>query len=428
MHIRKVTISNIKSIEFLELDFDAPYAGWHVLLGDNGAGKSTILQAISLCLLGEKGVNALGKDLSQWITKNRKEGSKSFVKLDIIPSNRTLERIGIGKINYLELEIEPSGKVNSFYKSTANNKKQEYFSLGKEFEMYNAAFGPFRRVGEKESKNINKFSDSNFKNHITLFDYNYNLSDAVSWLQELQLYELDFAKKDPKFSEVYKPFQKIVSFINESKLLPNIKEISNVTRSYISFKNEQDNLVDLSEMSDGYKSMFSLLLEILSQIMIKNRMLGLFSGNEITQEGVILIDEVDIHLHPTWQAKIGNWFKKFFPNIQFIVTTHSPIVCQSAKGGSIWKITQANTEEEQAQKMEGIYFKRLVYGNILEAIGTAAFGATDFSRSEKSQEMLQRLGELSSKSIRGLTSKKEEEELDELSRILPTGDIDQPFK
>ena len=54
MFIQRVVIKNIKSIKHLVLDFDNPYHGWHVLLGNNGAGKSTILKAISLCLLGVK--------------------------------------------------------------------------------------------------------------------------------------------------------------------------------------------------------------------------------------------------------------------------------------------------------------------------------------------------------------------------------------
>lgn len=49
--------------------------------------------------------------------------------------------------------------------------------------------------------------------------------------------------------------------------------------------------------------------------------------------GVVLIDEVDAHLHPTWQTRIGQWFTKYFPNIQFIVTTHSPLVCRACEKG-----------------------------------------------------------------------------------------------
>ena len=53
----------------------------------------------------------------------------------------------------------------------------------------------------------------------------------------------------------------------------------------------------------------------------------------VTHRGVVLIDEVDVHLHVSWQRSIGFWLKKHFPNVQFIVTTHSPFVCQAADPG-----------------------------------------------------------------------------------------------
>lgn len=58
-------------------------------------------------------------------------------------------------------------------------------------------------------------------------------------------------------------------------------------------------------------------------------------GTSIEYPGVVFIDEVDVHLHPIWQRKIGKWFTAHFPRIQFIVSTHSPLVCQSAVSGSI---------------------------------------------------------------------------------------------
>jgi len=68
MFIQRVVIKNIKSIKHLTLDFDNPINGWHVLLGKNGAGKSTILKAISLCFLGVKDGYALKQNFKNWIT------------------------------------------------------------------------------------------------------------------------------------------------------------------------------------------------------------------------------------------------------------------------------------------------------------------------------------------------------------------------
>src|SRR5690606_18158021 len=60
----------------------------------------------------------------------------------------------------------------------------------------------------------------------------------------------------------------------------------------------------------------------------------------ITRSGVVLIDEIDAHLHPEWQREIGFWLKRHFPRIQFLVTTHSPLVCQAADPGGLFRLPE----------------------------------------------------------------------------------------
>ena len=95
--------------------------------------------------------------------------------------------------------------------------------------------------------------------------------------------------------------------------------------------------------------------------------------SKIIVPGVVLIDEIDAHLHPTWQRRIGFWFRKHFPNIQFIVTTHSPLICQAAEVGSVWHLPTPGSGE-QLQQVTGDTLRRLIYGNVLEAYGTEVFG------------------------------------------------------
>ena len=59
----------------------------------------------------------------------------------------------------------------------------------------------------------------------------------------------------------------------------------------------------------------------------------------------MLIDEIDAHLHPEWQRTIGDWFKQLFPRVQFIVTTHSPLICQAADAGRIFHLPAPGTGE-----------------------------------------------------------------------------------
>ena len=77
----------------------------------------------------------------------------------------------------------------------------------------------------------------------------------------------------------------------------------------------------MSALSDGLKLMAWVgdLVTRLSQAFPN-------AENPLEQEGIVLIDEIDIHLHPTWQRQILSQLRRTFPKIQFIVTTHSPLV------------------------------------------------------------------------------------------------------
>ena len=131
----------------------------------------------------------------------------------------------------------------------------------------------------------------------------------------------------------------------------------------------------------------------------------------------MLIDEVDAHLHPTWLRRIGVWFCKHFPNIQFIVTTHSPFVCQAAT--TVFKLPTPGTQE-QGEMICGAELNRLLYGNVQDAYSTGAFG-NGLTRSEASrQRTRKRLAELNRKELHGELTAAEEQEQTELRAMLPT--------
>ena len=84
--------------------------------------------------------------------------------------------------------------------------------------------------------------------------------------------------------------------------------------------------LNVSQMSDGEKCTMALLGDLARRLAIANPDLD----NPLKGEGIVLIDEVDLHMHPSWQRKILSKLKTIFPNIQFILTTHSPIVLNEA--------------------------------------------------------------------------------------------------
>ena len=133
--------------------------------------------------------------------------------------------------------------------------------------------------------------------------------------------------------------------------------------------------------------------------------------------GVVLVDEIDAHLHPTWQRRIGYWLTKHFPKLQFLVTTHSPLICQAAEHGSIFRLATPGTSEEP-RMVTGVERDRLVFGSVLDAYGTELFGQ-DVSRSASSKQKQQELAELNKKALAGGLSAAEQKKRVQLRSLYP---------
>jgi predicted ATP-binding protein involved in virulence len=110
---------------------------------------------------------------------------------------------------------------------------------------------------------------------------------------------------------------------------------------------------------------------------------------------------------------------KYFPKIQFIVTTHSPLICRSAEHGTIWKLSSSD-DGNVIEPIIGTDKDRLVFGNVLDAFGTDAFG--EVSRSESSQKKLEKLARLNMLQTLGKLDKSKEQELQDLRKIFSTDD------
>jgi predicted ATP-binding protein involved in virulence len=103
----------------------------------------------------------------------------------------------------------------------------------------------------------------------------------------------------------------------------------------VAYKDEAGNVmrIPINQLSDGYKSTISLVADIAYRMAVLNpQLLG-----DVCKEtgGVVLIDEVDLHLHPSWQQRILGDLTAIFPKVQFIVSTHAPAVISSVKSENI---------------------------------------------------------------------------------------------
>ena len=422
MYIKEVKIKNIRSIEHFEMNFPKP-AGWHVLIGDNGAGKSSIVKAIALALIGPRDAQALRLPLINWIQKDKEEASISL----IIERDQSHDGYA-GQKRPLVRPFEAAIKINKEQSAgfdigriDKNGKgitdPFEYIWSGKD-GWFSTSFGPFRRFtgGDKEWSKV-YYSNPIAAAHLSVFGEDVALTESLEWLSQMKFQSFE------QNSTATNTLEALKQFINNGGLLPHNAQLTDVTSSGVFFQDGNGNNINVTEMSDGFRSLLSLIFELIRQLVKtydEHRVFYNIRKGEmnIGVPGVVLIDEIDAHLHPTWQTLIGQWFTKYFPKIQFIVTTHSPLVCRACENGSIWRLAAPGSGNESGE-ITGNLKEKLIFGNILDAYGTEVFGSEPV-RSEKSEDMLSKLGKLNIKFALGKISSSEDDERLKLQKILST--------
>ncbi|MCP3447204.1 AAA family ATPase [Bradyrhizobium sp. CCGUVB14] len=221
--------------------------------------------------------------------------------------------------------------------------------------------------------------------------------------------------------------RRIKRFLNQSQFIFDSVKITEPTRDRLLVRDFANAPLALADLSDGYRTLITLVLEILRQMLQTAGPRAFMDSlehnpNMIDLPGVVAIDEIEAHLHPTWQALVGQWLQKCFPRVQFIITTHSPIVCramavQGELRGSLWKLPERNSSQSFG-RITGPELDRVLYGDLVEALGTNIFGR-HVEQSQDSSPMLDRLAELNVKALRTELSAEEKRTQAELRKKFP---------
>ncbi len=438
MYLKSIHIKNIRGIEDFKMEFpEGKEAGWHVLLGANGSGKTTVLRAIALSMIGPteflrldpnwehwRKVNAAGEsgiDFEYWL--NKENGATSDFGKTIAKGILRLLR----DRESITLVDNSANEAKSALNEHLWNQNEHYFSAG---------IGAFRRfTGGNQA--LDRYYRPNLVVgcHLTLFKEDAALSGPLDWLKD-QLARTT-TQQNGEAARARLILDGVKHFINDGELLPRGYLLSEITADGLFFTDPTGSLIHLYNLSEGIISALSLGLELLRLLATNFEPEDVFIDYEfereqsnnndsegngvihafIPQGGIVLIDEVDAHLHPDWQARIGTWFRKVFPNIQFIVATHSPLVVRAAGDDSqIWWLPAAGSAEEP-RLIENGERNRLVYGDVLDAYGTEVFGKQD-ERSAKGKELMHELAQLGTSLIFGKLDEKGIARMEELKSML----------
>lgn len=313
MFLKHVRLANLRCFEEVEIDFDCPSGAnrkWTVLLGENGTGKSTILKAIALVMAGSDALSELIGDPDSWIHTSADHAEITARIETARGEEREIHlkiRRGDGSSELIGRTAETLEPLNA----ALRHAKRSYLTF---------AFGSSRRLGDGGlvgTKGGRGFQHARARSMASLFDRDAELNPLESWAMRL-----DYSTDGAGLETVH---EVLTDFLPEMKF------------SHIDKKREalvfdtNDGPVPLRQLSDGYQNVAAWVGDLLFQIT------NIFDDykDPLSARGLLMIDEVDLHLHPIWQRRLLDFLDSRFKNMQLIVTTHSVVTAQQSPEGAL---------------------------------------------------------------------------------------------
>jgi len=406
MYLKSVQIQDIKCFESVNLDFchpDGQPKRWNVILGENGTGKSTLLQAIALALMGPDPANRLQRP-DGWVRTGRHWG-KVIAKVQYTLGDKLsgggrprvqkpyeaacvitgTTQIRIGGVLYDRPTVVFEGtrkQLNALKRGPWSERSIGWFSCG---------YGPFRRLrgGSRDALRL-IYPGQQESRFVTLFREDAALEDLDEWLRDLDHRRREEGEGGEHAREVISAISAVTTH-----LLPEGVRLESIGPDGTFFSTPYSPKTRMTDLSDGYRAMLALATDLLRRLddAYDRPADWVDDQGRVTANGVVLVDELDAHLHPVWQREIGFWLREQFPNIQFIVATHSPFVPQAADDNAVFVLRQAKGKQDRVVVEQDIPSVR---GWRAEQILTALFSLSA-TRSPEAERKMRRYAELKAK-------------------------------
>lgn len=345
--------------------FSSLYVCFHnrltVIVGSNGAGKSTVLEAATIAA---GTLTAAMDGLTNYGIKKSDAHYKYFdlgSNIDVQPQF-PVEIIATGNVDGEEISWTRS--LNSANGRGGLASAKELTQIAQEYQNRMRSgdkdlklpiisyYGTGRLWAQHRDKKNDTFEKNNRSNgYIDSLDGAANDKLMMKWFQKMTMQEIQRKQEIPELTAVRTAMEQAFSLItgfSDVTVQFNL-DTGDIDIIYYDDNNEHVR-IPLSLLSDGYKCTISLIADIAYRMALLNPQLLDKVLSET--EGIVLIDEIDLHLHPTWQKRILKDLMNIFPKVQFIVSTHAPEVINSVKSDSI-VILKGNTAVSSADETYG---------------------------------------------------------------------------
>lgn len=344
MKIKSFSIDHYRCLRNIRVDCSRPEGGvyqWTVLLGENNTGKTNVLRALALLEPME---------YRELVVKDESTPSSVPVAYNMI----MMKEMGDDPNYVVQADFEPdeenlSERPWSYTHEAVSRLRKARKNLNFRTFAYGVSRYPARAaLSERESAPYE-----------TLFSTSARLLDFQEWILQLDY----SAKHDSELAE--KRLAHLRKLLG-SGILPNVTDfecdkVGDNDQVAVLFKMGNDRR-RFEELGFGYQTTLTWLADLCK------RLFDAYpdSPNPLREEAVVLIDELDLHLHPRWQRDLVPTLTRLFPNVQFIVTTHSPHVLQSMGEVNLHLLLRGEDGTVTAERVERTDFRGWTVEEILQ--------------------------------------------------------------
>ncbi len=309
----RITLSGIRGLRNIEIAL-APtrdHGALLVLLGENGAGKTTLLRSVALTLADPDVARGMLTRAPAPYVRDPREGARCEVTTT--HGTYAIALVGGDDFDRVATALSPRG--------------ERPFVVGYGCRRGSALGGQDKPAKPTPAEDLDN-----------LFDDPKGLINAEVWLAQLQASALDDEAARTLFEHVRATLL---------GMLPGVASVAVRERqAWVTFADERIGTVRWSSLSDGYLTTAGWVVDLMARwIEQQTRRPGTAIPPDFRERmaGFVLLDEIDLHLHPRWQMSVIATARATFPRMHFIVTTHNPLALLSARAGEVRRLERDAT-------------------------------------------------------------------------------------
>ena len=305
----------------------------NLLFGENACGKTTVLEAIALAALGPA-VNEsriAPRPLVRFAPKTRKpsareESKEGRIRAELVLQDSEVMQSGDKKARSngsSEIRVTQKGELESFNATGSDHINWDSVYRSRNDSFFVVAYGATRRVESNSIRNSAKSKPSPFvrvDRIESVVQEGYPLTTLPNWFSDVK-------KNSARWTQ-------IIELINGA--LGRKHYVFKGDKAGGEFVFSQGGMeIPFRSLSDGYKAFLGWVTDLLYHLEFASKASNL-RLDEVS--GIVLVDEIDLHLHPSWQMEVIGHLSKTFPRLQFVFTSHSPLIAGSVEWMNIRKL------------------------------------------------------------------------------------------